>query len=162
MDYFEFSIRMEKDAEALYRSIAERVSSPGTSKVLQLLAEDEVRHRKNIELLRNKTKMTEFEGSALKIKTVFEEMKANIESEQNQKDLIDEYRKALEIETKGIEYYKQQFENITDENSKKLFRLLMRQETYHRKTIANLIEMIEKPAWWVENAEFNPEGDSYY
>jgi len=52
MDYFEFSIQMEKDAEALYRKMAERAPMEGVKKVLLLLAQDEVAHRVAIERLR--------------------------------------------------------------------------------------------------------------
>lgn len=38
----------------------------------------------------------------------------------------------------------------------------MRQESYHLRTTQNLLDMVQRPDWWVENAEFNPQdSDSY-
>ena len=54
MDLFEFSIQMEKDAEALYRKMAENAPVEGIKKVLLMLAEDEVKHRVAIEQLQKK------------------------------------------------------------------------------------------------------------
>ena len=38
----------------------------------------------------------------------------------------------------------------------------MKQETYHHKTVENLLEFVRNPEWWVENAEFNPQDSGAY
>ena len=94
------------------------------------------------------------------VATVFASMKENVE--ELSPDLLVELRRALEIEKKGKEYYEEKFSELDTEEGQKLFKSLSRQEDYHYKTVENLIELIEKPQWWVEHAEFTPKGDDYY
>lgn len=162
MNLFEFSIQMEKDAEALYRKMAQNAPVEGIKKVLLMLAEDEVRHRKAIEQLQKKLAVETDEGSALEIKTVFEAMKSDKNITAITTDAIADYEKAVEIEKKGLEFYKEKFAEAEDEASKKLLKVLMTQESYHLHTTQNLLDMVMRPTWWVENAEFNPEDYKEY
>lgn len=162
MDNFEFSIQMEKDAEALYRKMADNAPVEGIKKVLLMLAEDEVRHRIAIENLQKKMAVEQEKGSALEIKTVFDEMKKDKAITGISVDAVEDYEKAVEIEQRGIDFYKEKFEESDDPADKKLFEVLMRQESYHLQTTKNLLDMVRRPEWWVENAEFNPhDSDSY-
>lgn len=162
MDNFEFSIQMEKDAEALYRKMAENAPVEGVKKILLMLAEDEVRHRVAIEQLQKKMDVASEKGTALEIKTVFDEMKKDSSVTNISVDAIEDYEKAVEIEQRGIDFYKEKFEESEDPADKKLFELLMKQESYHLHTTQNLLDMVRRPEWWVENAEFDPhDSDSY-
>lgn len=162
MDYFEFSIQMEKDAEALYRKMAENAPAEGIKKVLLMLAEDEVRHRVAIEQLQKKMDVEPAAGSALDIKTVFDEMKKDGSINNISVDAVADYEKAVEIERRGLEFYQEKFKDVDDPESKKLFNVLMRQESYHLHTTQNLLDMVQRPEWWVENAEFNPQDSDTY
>ncbi len=162
MDMFEFAIQMEKDAESLYRELADRASISGIKKVFTMLADDEAKHKKAIEKLQKKLDAEPEKGVAIEIKTVFDEIRANFRNIHLDDHVVRDYERALEVEKKGIDYYKKQFEGSKDGKTKKLYELLMKQESYHFKTIENLIEMVRKPEWWVENAEFNPKGFDYY
>jgi rubrerythrin len=162
MDMFEFSIQMEKDAEALYRKMAEAAPVEGIKKVLLMLAEDEVRHRVAIENLQKKMAIPSVEGTALDIKTVFDEMKQDENITNISVDAVDDYKKAVEIEKRGMEFYQQKFAEADDPESKKLFEILMNQETYHLRTTENLLDVVQTPEWWVTNAEFNPQDNNFY
>ena len=162
MDMFEFAIKMEKDAESLYLDLSAKSKNPGIKKLLKMLADDEEKHRIAIEKLQKKSGPAEGKGIEKEIKTVFQEIKEDFKNVNLDNDAVKDYSKALEIEKKGIDFYKEYFEKAEDETSRKLFDKLMKQESYHYKTVENLIEMIEKPQWWVENSEFNPKGDNYY
>lgn len=162
MDLFEFSIQMEKDAEALYRKMAENAPVEGIKKVLLMLAEDEVKHRVAIERLQKKHDVPAQKGVALDIKTVFEEMKGDENITTLTVDAVEDYKKAVEIEKRGMAFYKEKFEEADDPVSKQLFEVLMKQETYHLRTCENLLDMVQKPEWWVDNAEFNPQDSDQY
>ncbi len=162
MDLFEFSIQMEKDAEALYRKMAENAPVEGIKKVLLMLAEDEVRHRIAIEQLQKKLDVPAQKGVALDIKTVFDDMRQDESITSITVDAIEDYRKAVEIEKRGMAFYKEKFEEADDPVSSQLFEALMKQETYHLRTCENLLDMVQKPEWWVENAEFTPQDTDQY
>ena len=162
MDLFEFSIQMEKDAEALYRKMAETAPVEGIKKVLLMLAEDEVKHRVAIEQLQKKLDVPAQKGVALDIKTVFEDLKGDDNVTTMSVDAVEDYKKAVEIEKRGMAFYKEKFEEADDPVSKQLFEALMKQETYHLRTCENLLDMVQKPEWWVDNAEFNPQDADQY
>lgn len=162
MNMFEFSIQMEKDAEALYRKMANQAPVEGIKKVLLMLAEDEVRHRVALENLQKKLDIEPLKGVAIDIKTIFDEMKQDKNVTNISVDAVEDYRKAVEIEKRGMDFYKEKFAETDDPVSKKLFEILMRQEMYHHKTVENLLDMVQKPDWWVENAEFNPHDSNSY
>jgi rubrerythrin len=162
MDLFEFSIQMEKDAEALYRKMAENAPVEGIKKVLLMLAEDEVKHRVAIEQLQKKLDVPAQKGVAMDIKTVFDDMKGDDNVTSISTDAVEDYKKAVEIERRGMAFYKEKFEEADDPVSKQLFEALMKQETYHLRTCENLLDMVQKPEWWVDNAEFNPQDSDQY
>lgn len=162
MNMFEFSIQMEKDAEALYRKMANQAPVEGIKKVLLMLAEDEVRHRVALENLQKKLDIEPLQGVAIDIKTIFDEMRRDKNVTNISVDAVEDYRKAVEIEKCGMDFYKEKFAETDDPESKKLFEILMRQEMYHHKTVENLLDMVQKPDWWVESAEFNPQDNNFY
>ena len=162
MNMFEFSIQMEKDAEALYRKMANQAPVEGIKKVLLMLAEDEVRHRVALENLQKKLDIEPLQGVAIDIKTIFDEMRRDKNVTNISADAVEDYRKAVEIEKRGMDFYKEKFAETDDPESKKLFEILMRQEMYHYKTVENLLDMVQKPDWWVESAEFNPQDSNFY
>lgn len=162
MDFFEFSIQMEKDAETLYRKMAEKAPVEGIKKVLLMLAEDEMRHRVAIENLQKKLDVQPEKGSALEIKTVFDEMKKDDSITSLSVDAVDDYEKAVEIEQRGLDFYQKKFEEADDPASKKLCKILMNQESYHLQTTKNLLDVVRRPDWWVESAEFNPHDSESY
>ncbi|PLX48232.1 MAG: hypothetical protein C0613_11640 [Desulfobulbaceae bacterium] len=162
MNMFDFAVQMEKDAETLYLKMAAEAPVEGIKKVLQMLAEEEARHRFAIEQLQKKQEVSPTKGVALEIKTVFNELRHDKSIIQISEDALDDYQKALKIEEKGIQFYKEQFAKAGDEATAKLFEVLMKQESYHYKTVENVLEMVRKPQWWVEDAEFNPRDSEYY
>ncbi len=127
-----------------------------------MLAEDEVRHRVALENLQKKLDIEPLQGVAIDIKTIFDEMRRDKNVTNISVDAVEDYRKAVEIEKRGMDFYKEKFAETDDPESKKLFEILMRQEMYHYKTAENLLDMVQKPDWWVESAEFNPQDSNFY
>ena len=63
---------------------------------------------------------------------------------------------ALQMEKDSIELYQKFFKEAGDEQTKKLFGYLIRQEENHFEIFDNLITLVERPEEWVEDAEFGP------
>jgi len=162
MDIFEFSIQMEHDAEDLYRTLASKTTHPGIKKIFEMLADDEVKHAKAVEVLQKKMSPVKNKASIGEVKTIFSEIKKKAKAEPLSEDTVAILRKARDIEKKGKEFYEEKFAELDTEEGKKLFQSLAKQEDYHYMTVDNLLEMVEKPEWWVEHAEFTPMGDDYY
>jgi rubrerythrin len=162
MDIFEFSIQMEHDAEELYRTLASKTQQPGIKRIFTMLADDEVKHAKAVEVLQKKQDPSAEKGSMEEVQTIFASIKKEVVDDILSKDLLSELRRARDIEKKGKEFYQEQFSKLDTEAGRKLFKSLSRQEEYHYMTVDNLIDLVERPQWWVENAEFTPMGDDYY
>lgn len=162
MNMYEFAKEMEDDAEQLYRDLASKATTVGVKTIFTMLADDEALHGKVVEILKGKNGSKDLDESFLpRVTTVFEEIRQNMENIELSTDQLKDYKIALEIEKKGFQFYKDQLEQPGDEQAMKLLKSLANQELYHIKTIENLIEMLEKPLWWVENAEFTPKDSDY-
>jgi rubrerythrin len=162
MDMFDFAIKMEQDAEQLYRDLAKKASTPGVKQIFNMLADDEKKHEQAIEILKAKSDGVGLDDTFIpEVTTVFENLRKHINDIDLSKEQLDDYRIALDIEKKGYAYFKEQFEKSKTTESKRFFKSIANQELYHIKTVENLIEMLERPKWWVENAEFTPSMDDY-
>ncbi len=162
MDIFNFALEMEMDARDLYRELESKTDHPGLKNIFGKLAEDEENHSRAIEILKKKLIPGKNTSSIEDVKTIFRTIKENLQEEKLSEEILPELRRALDIEKKGREFYEKHFSGVESKEGQKLFTLLSRQEQYHYETVSNLIELIEKPNWWVEHAEFTPQGDDYY
>ena len=61
---------------------------------------------------------------------------------------------ALENEKASISLYRKYSFEATDDESKELFKYLMKQEEDHYKIIGQLVSLISRPEEWVESAQF--------
>jgi rubrerythrin len=90
------------------------------------------------------------------VKNLFEEMKDELDLVS--KDHVKFYKMVLEIEKKTEEFYLKHAEEHTDD-TKKVLIALAKEEHNHVIIIHNIIEFINKPNTWVEDAEFSNMGD---
>ena len=162
MNVFDFAIKMEQDAEQLYRDLADKASTPGVKQIFTMLAEDEKKHERAIEILKRKNGGHDLDENFIpEVTTIFESLRSQINDIKLTADQLDDYRIALDIEKKGFAYFKEQFDKSDSEEAKHLFKCIANQELYHIKTVENLVDMLERPQWWVENAEFTPHDSDY-
>ena len=155
MNSIEFAIKMELDGEKYYREQAENNQDNPLNAVFLLLAEDENGHAvllKN-ELAKITYDLADNERLA-DTNNVFKDrgdFKNNFEKIPNQ---LDVYRMALQMEKDSIELYQKFYQESADEQTKKLFGYLVKQEEHHYKIFDDLITLVERPEEWVEDAEF--------
>ncbi|WP_303868891.1 ferritin family protein [Acetobacterium wieringae] len=155
MNTIEFAIKMEVDGEKYYREQAENNQDNSLNAVFLLLADDENGHAT---LLKNELAKITYDLADNKTladtSNVFKkrgEFKNKFEKIPNQ---LDVYRMALEMEKDSIELYQKLYSESTDEQTKKLFGYLVKQEEKHFNIFDNLITLVERPEEWVEDAEF--------
>lgn len=160
MNILEFAINMELEGQKYYLNQAELNQDNALSVIFRKLAEDEHRHA---EILRNKVNNLEYrldqDETLSEIDHIFKDIgdfKVETKEIPNQ---IDAYREALKAEKESIDLYSKCLSEATDENSKELFKYLVKQEQYHYKTIEELISLLSKADEWVENAEFGLRSD---
>lgn len=161
MDIFEFAMQMEKDGEAYYKDLAEKCTFEGLKQILNLLAQDEVGHYQAFSLLKDNTD-TDFTGSEVlnSAKNVF----AEIKEKESPIDLgmpeVEMYKKAIEIEKKSEEFYKEKAGEVDNPKAKEILLKIAEDEKKHQFLLEHMVNFLERPQSWVENAEFN-HLDSY-
>jgi len=160
MNSVEFAIKMELDGEKYYREQAENNQDNSLNAVFLLLAEDESGHAK---LLKNELEKISYDladsETLADTNNVFRDKGDFKNKFEKIPDQLDVYRMALQMEKDSIELYQKFFSESTDEQTKKLFGYLVKQEENHFKIFDNLITLVERPDEWVEDAEFGPRED---
>ncbi|MBD3413804.1 MAG: rubrerythrin [Candidatus Aminicenantes bacterium] len=154
MNIFEYAMKLEKDGEKYYRELSEKVNSPGIKNILNMLADDEVKHYKTFKSMAKKTNPSMKETDVLKqSKNIFTKMKGTkVDPDIGQKDL---YKKAQEIEEKSKEFYEQKASEVHDPVQKEMLLKIAEEEKRHYFLLENIINFVSRPETWLEDAEFN-------
>ena len=154
MKVYEFAKQMEQDGEAFYREMAAQTTDPGVQRILAMLADDEVRHYQIIAQLEKaatapETVPTEILANA---RNVFEQMRGQ------SLDLgglqVEVYQQAQELEQKSQDFYSERADESTNAAHKALFLKLADEERRHYFLLDHMIEFIDRPRTWIEDAEF--------
>lgn len=155
MNSIEFAINMEIDGEKYYREQAKKNQDNSLNAVFLLLAEDENGHAKLLKSEQKKITYDLADNAALAdTNNVFKDRGEFKNKFEKIPDQLDAYRIALQMEKDSIELYQKFLAEATDEQTKKLFGYLVKQEENHFKIFDNLINLVERPEEWVEDAEF--------
>ncbi len=156
MNVFEYAMEFEKDSENYYRKLAKDTQQPGLKKILNLLADEEVKHFKIVEEL-SKNKKTKLTDSQILMNAVniFTEIKKNKLTVRPSTSQVELYRKAQGFEKDSEKFYTDKANETTDAEVKPILLNLAEQEKRHFYLLENIIEFISRPDQWIENAEFN-------
>jgi len=156
MTIIDDAIGLEERSLAYYKEAAGRVTDPSGKKILELLAKEEKRH---IALLSEMKQggYGPLEGSFLiaevrgLVEGAVKEGRDAIFTDVSLREIL---QKAMEIEQATRRFYKEKCTTAPDEKQKELFKILAEQETGHYLMVSSLAEYFDRPAEWVESAEF--------
>lgn len=165
MNIYEFAKRMEDEGEKYYRKLAAQSDSPGLKKIFVMLAAEEVKHYKIIELMSRRSGLPELAETDIlnNVKNVFVEMK-DIEPHPriDSTAATNSYQKALDIEEESRKFYLEQAGKVENEAQAAIFSRLAVEEGKHLRIMENIVEFVSRPepGNWLENAEWH-HLDSY-
>ena len=155
MNIIDYALQTEKDGEEYYRAMAADANDVGVKKVFEILADAEAEHyRVFLQLKANKPVSRGEEKPIAKIKTLFSEMKQKGGQDTLSDAQVDAYIKARDIERKSQDTYRQKAEEMQDPEQKALCLRIAEEEGKHYIILDNLIELLQRPATWVEDAEW--------
>lgn len=152
MDILKFAIKMEIEGEKYYKEQADINKNNSLNTVFINLAKDECHHAQIIE---NKIKNIAYKPEAEVsrwTKNIFDDLKNFKMEEKAIPQQIDAYRMALDKEKESIELYKKLLDETNED--KALFEFLIMQEEEHYKVLDEIVQFVNRPNEWVENAEF--------
>jgi rubrerythrin len=154
MNIYEFAMQMERDGERFYRNLADGSSSQGMSRILTALADDEAKHYIIVKEMAEDVEPDMDKTTVLTdAKNVFAQMQGT------SLDLgglqVEVYRQAQEIERQSREFYKEQADQATKASARTILLEIADEEQRHYFLLDRIVEFIDRPRTWIENAEFN-------
>ncbi|MDD3325247.1 MAG: ferritin family protein [Sulfurospirillaceae bacterium] len=156
MNAYEYAMQIEKEGEKYYRELAENVDDVGLKKIFTMLANEEVKHYVAFEKMNKNQKI-----EPLEVVDVFEKAKNIFRSAKDENKLtafsdeqIKYYTKALQAEENSFRFYTEKAKEMKDETQKNAFLAIAEEERQHAVLIENIIEYVNDPQSWIENAEF--------
>ncbi|MBV6519012.1 MAG: rubrerythrin [Candidatus Brocadia sp.] len=155
MNIYDFAMQMEKDGEQYYRNLIQKTRNAGLKKILDMLADAEVRHYDTLQKMK-KNEKTQLPDSEIlsKVKNIFMEMKAGkdtLDVNVSQKEF---YKKAQEIERKSRQFYTEKAAEVDNQSQRETFLTIADEEERHYVILENIINFISQPSTWLENAEW--------
>jgi rubrerythrin len=153
MNIYEFAMQMERDGEAFYRDLAAKSTSAGVTRILNMLADDEVKH---YDILKQMAEQSNPEMAQTTIlldaKNIFTQMQST------EFDLtgiqVDLFLKAQGIERQAQDFYEGQAGQATEPAQRALLLKIADEEKRHYFLLDSIIEFLDRPRTWLEDAEF--------
>jgi len=157
MNVYEYAMKVEVEGEQYYRNLAKECDDAGLRQVFNMLADEEVKHFKTFEAMRNNAPIPTQEESDifLNAKSIFEKFQGEKTCNNLEKDQVEAYKRALQLEEKSYEFYVQKAAEIDNPEQKAAFLKIAKEEEYHKTLMENIIEYITNPERFIESAEFH-------
>jgi rubrerythrin len=166
MNPYDFAIQMSRDGEKFFRTLTKQVKKPGLRKILSILADDQVIHRRNF------MKMKKAEGKALPdaknltgaLNPFALRLKRLSRGERLDENLppAELYRRGQELAKECEDFYRKRAARVKDPRLKQAFLGVAEEQRKHYFTLEHLVNFILEPQQGLEDAEWNiaqpPEG----
>ncbi|OCL25478.1 rubrerythrin [Orenia metallireducens] len=158
MNIYDFALDFERENKDYYEECAEQTRDSNLKRIFNYLAKEERRHEEIVKKLKQEEEVAKIESDILpKAKEVFKEIAKNISvnSEKPVQEDVNLYRKAVEMERSSYNFYKEKAEKVDISKIKEAFLKLAKEEKRHEIIMDNIVEHLERPLNWIEDAEFN-------
>jgi len=155
MDILVFAMQMEKEGEAYYRQLAHRTCNTGLRTILNMLADEEVKHQQTLKNLQEQGVIAGPCEILTRAKNIFAEMDIDETALPDESAQVDLYEKALSLEEQSRAFYEEQGSKLQDDRQVAVFQMLAQEEAKHAVLLRNIVDFVARPQVWLENAEFN-------
>jgi rubrerythrin len=155
MNVIEFALEIEREGESFYRTLAGETTDKGIRTILNRLADDEVKHARTLEAIRDNTEPAMADTVIMnQASGIFKDMNRDKVKISTGIEQVALYKKAQDLEKKSQDFYSSKAEEADDEGVRNLFLRIADEEKKHFLLLHYIIEMVSRPLHWVENAEF--------
>lgn len=146
----EVAIKMEMDAIAFYKNVAQKSTTPVGKEMLLSVAKDESRHLEMLKDLFNGLDITMDNVNPMQdIKSIFETMKDSMsEKVQASADDLEAFKIGMEMEKQGIEFYTKHEAVSTNPKERQLLRRLIQEEEQHYAMFSNTYSFLSDTGNW--------------
>lgn len=152
---YDFAVEFEREHRDFYKEMIKKTDEKRLQKVFSMLVEQEEKHEKIVEQLRNQERVEHVESDILPdAKKTFEEIASDLPNTVLPDDQVELYKKAREMEERTYNFYKEKAEEAELEKIKEVFEKLAGEEKKHENILSNLIDFVNKPNTWLDDAEW--------
>ena len=161
MEIFDYAMKMEKDGQAYYEKMANQAGNATLKNILLDLASDEVKHYnifkkfKEGDLSAAKGMTAGSSETLNKAKNVFQKLSTGKKDMKFPADINAAWKKAQDIEKMSEDFYREKGAEEKNEQIKKTILLIADEEHKHWALIEHVLEFLDRPKQWLENAEWN-------
>ena len=158
---WEIAVKMENEGIEYYNKLAMETDNNELEGVFKFLAGQEEEHKKYFESIEHCVtgKYPKTEDAKSKAKEVFKKMAPKFKASEKILLAVDAYKKAITFEEKSVEYYTSLISEAESENQREIIKLIINEEKNHVATLELLIDFVNRPNEWLEDAEFNNRED---
>lgn len=154
MDIFEFAKEKERLSEQRYRELAQNTNIEGLRNIFNMLADEESEHFKVVERMQKRQHAQVLETDILNdAKNIFDSMRKSTGEINFKMNEATVYKKARKYEEESEEFYREKAKEVSDPAQKEAFNLLAKMEHRHYILLENIYSFVEKPEYFLENAE---------
>lgn len=160
MELFELALSMEMDLKDFYHKQAGIHEGKSLSIVFQLLEKEEEKHAEILRNYSDKLVIPLKDSDILaRVHSIFRDNKDFRSEIKDIPSQLDVYRMAQEKEEQSKKFYQELSDTASEEQSKKVFEYLIKQEDIHCIILEELVKLVNRPEEWVESAEFGIRED---
>ena len=155
MNIYDFAMQMEQDGETFYRDMAAKSADAGVQSILNALADDEVKHYNIVKQMKDEAAAPLMDDTAVlsTAQNVFAQMKGRALDTAGPQAGV--YRQAQELERQSRAFYQEKADEVSQETHKALLLRIAEEENKHYFLLDHMIEFVNRPQTWIEDAEFN-------
>ncbi len=161
MDPLELAKGIELEGKAYYEKLGAESPFKALAGIFAVLASEEQKHFDLFNEWQQKKKApgAPQPGTAsAEAKRIFAGLAEQFVLPQAVYDYAQAYGKALELETKSISLYSDMLSKASSKDDKKALQFLIVEEQKHEHLVEHLLEFVNEPKEFLENAEFNHLG----
>ncbi len=156
MKFFETAKKMERTIQDYYRDLSEKcVTNEGIKNILNMLVKDHEQHLEKFRQMENDQCAEMKQSNAYKESLdVFQKLQQDKESFSCDIDQLKMYRQAYDLLEKKLDFYWQGRKELDCKENQAILDSIIADEEHHKFVLYNIIEMVERPLTWLEDAEF--------
>jgi rubrerythrin len=161
MNIFDFAMKMEEDGKAFYEKMASQAGNSVIKDILLGLARDEEKHYEIFRRFRDGdlTGIEEMRTQRTKImdeaSNIFQQIASSKRELSFGADVRSTWVEAQQIEKKSEDFYREKAAEETKEGVRDTLNLIADEEHKHWVLIEHVLQFLERPKQWLEDAEWH-------
>jgi rubrerythrin len=152
---FKFALEFEEEHQSFYKEMINKTENENLITVFEDLLEQEKKHAEIVKQLKQEKKVEDIKSNILpKSKETFEKISSDLPDNALPDEQVDIYKKAREMEERTYDFYSKKAEKTEIEHVKEAFKQLAKEEKKHENIMDNLVQFVNRPNTWLDDAEW--------